>query len=412
MRVVVVGAGIVGSAIALQLADAGADVTVIEASLPGRGATGASFAWANARHKRPRDYFELSFAALTAHDRLVIRLGSDEWWRQTGGLQWIAANDEVAAESLVERRAWGYPVKMVSRHEAAGLEPDVRFPEAAGELAFYPSEGFVFGTLLVAALLAAAAERGAVIRTATAAIGFATVGHRVSGVRIASGEVIAGDAVVVAAGAGTPALIQDVGVRLPIAERGQTGHTATGRSDRGIVGLVAITEKVPARVSRVIHVPQLHFRPDGGGRLLLQDEAVEAGLALDLPRWPPPAAALELLRRAQEVVRYLDSIQLEAVNLGLRPLPLDGLPITGWVPDLESLYVAVCHSGMTLGPALGELIAAEVLQGVTRAELDPYRPAGAPARVAAFQTASQGAIIVPSPPARGVPVKGNKTCSR
>ena len=36
-------------------------------------------------------------------------------------------------ESLVERRGWGYPVEMVSRQEAAGLEPDVRFPEAAGE---------------------------------------------------------------------------------------------------------------------------------------------------------------------------------------------------------------------------------------------------------------------------------------
>jgi glycine/D-amino acid oxidase-like deaminating enzyme len=388
MRVVVVGAGIVGSAIAFQLADAGADVTVIEASLPGRGATGVSFAWANARHKRPRGYFELSFAALAAHDRLAIRLGSDEWWRRTGGLQWIAAGDEEAAESLAERRDWGYPVKIVSRQEAARLEPDVRFPEGAGELAFYPGEGFVFGTLLVATLLAAAAERGAVIRTASPAIGFATVGRRIGGVRTPSGEVVAGDAVVVAAGAGTPALIRDVGVSLPIAEEGQTGHTATGMSDRGIVGLVAITEKVPARVSRVIHLPQLHFRPDGGGRLLLQDEAVEAGLKLDMPSWPPPAAALELLRRAREVVRYLDSVQLEAVNLGLRPLPLDGLPITGWVPDLESLYVAVCHSGITLGPVLGELIAAEVLRGVTHVELDPYRPAGAPARVAASETAS------------------------
>ncbi|PTL71217.1 hypothetical protein C1I63_18425 [Rathayibacter caricis DSM 15933] len=43
--VVVIGAGIIGAAIAYHLADRGCDVALVDAGLPGRGATEHSFAW-------------------------------------------------------------------------------------------------------------------------------------------------------------------------------------------------------------------------------------------------------------------------------------------------------------------------------------------------------------------------------
>ena len=61
--------------------------------------------------------------------------------------------------------------------------------------------------------------------------------------------------------------------------------------------------------------------------------------------------------------------------LAYRPMPSDRLPIVGRLPWLDPLYVAVSHSGVTLAPVLGRLIAAEVATQTTDGLLAPFRPA-------------------------------------
>ena len=71
LRMAVIGAGIVGASVAFWLARSGqARVWVVDRSLPGSGATSASFAWVNANDKTPRDYFELNRVGLEEHFRL------------------------------------------------------------------------------------------------------------------------------------------------------------------------------------------------------------------------------------------------------------------------------------------------------------------------------------------------------
>src|SRR6185503_13103005 len=53
-RVIVIGAGVVGANVAYRLAQAGAEVIVVDAGAPGGGTSGASFAWANSFGKTPR----------------------------------------------------------------------------------------------------------------------------------------------------------------------------------------------------------------------------------------------------------------------------------------------------------------------------------------------------------------------
>jgi glycine/D-amino acid oxidase-like deaminating enzyme len=64
---------------------------------------------------------------------------------------------------------------------------------------------------------------------------------------------------------------------------------------------------------------------------------------------------------------------VEAASVGLRPLPVDGLTIAGWVPVVAGLYVIVTHSGVTLAPILAELAAREV-EGALDPALAPFRP--------------------------------------
>ena len=64
---------------------------------------------------------------------------------------------------------------------------------------------------------------------------------------------------------------------------------------------------------------------------------------------------------------------VEKMTQGFRPMPADGFPIVGFAPGRRDLYIAVMHSGVTLGALMGRLAASEILEGVTAEPLAPYR---------------------------------------
>ena len=86
-RCVIVGAGIIGAALAARLAEHDAEVTVVEADQPGRGTSGSSLAWVNANDKPPRAYHDLNVAGMRAWRQWADRLGGD-WFRPGGSLHW------------------------------------------------------------------------------------------------------------------------------------------------------------------------------------------------------------------------------------------------------------------------------------------------------------------------------------
>ena len=62
------------------------------------------------------------------------------------------------------------------------------------------------------------------------------------------------------------------------------------------------------------------------------------------------------------------------VRIGVRSVARDGMPVAGVAPTIDNLYVLVAHSGVTLAPILGRLVADEVAGG-DGAALEAYRPA-------------------------------------
>ena len=78
-----------------------------------------------------------------------------------------------------------------------------------------------------------------------------------------------------------------------------------------------------------------------------------------------------------QVAQYLPALvaaRVEAARLGVRPMPPDGYPIVGPHPELPGFYGVVTHSGVTLGPVLGPLVAREVLTEQPEPVLSAYRP--------------------------------------
>jgi glycine/D-amino acid oxidase-like deaminating enzyme len=78
-RCVVIGAGVLGACLAVRLAEAGAEVTLLEQAQPGRAATRWSFAWLNSNDKGPRAYHDLNHAGMRAWAALAAAPGGAAW---------------------------------------------------------------------------------------------------------------------------------------------------------------------------------------------------------------------------------------------------------------------------------------------------------------------------------------------
>jgi glycine/D-amino acid oxidase-like deaminating enzyme len=128
-------------------------------------------------------------------------------------------------------------------------------------------------------------------------------------------------------------------------------------------------------VSRVVHAPGVHFRPEPGGRLVLQADDTDAMVTPDTPADPALPGCVELLRRVRRYLPSLEGGRIVEARVGIRPMPADYYPIVGPVEGRPGLYLAVTHSGVTLSALLGEIVARELTTAQEDARLAPFRPA-------------------------------------
>jgi glycine/D-amino acid oxidase-like deaminating enzyme len=56
-------------------------------------------------------------------------------------------------------------------------------------------------------------------------------------------------------------------------------------------------------------------------------------------------------------------------------MPSDGLPIVGFAPGIEGLYIAVMHAGVNRAPIVGRLVSSEIVNGMLAKQLDGCRTA-------------------------------------
>jgi glycine/D-amino acid oxidase-like deaminating enzyme len=145
MRVIVIGAGVVGASVAYRLAQGGAAVSVLERDRVGGGTSGSSFAWTNANNKTPRAYHDLNVAGMRAHAALRDEFGETPWWHGGGGIEWEDAAGQAAHREKIERlRAWGYRAEWITPHDLEALEPDLdRRVVGDAPTAYFPDEGWL-----------------------------------------------------------------------------------------------------------------------------------------------------------------------------------------------------------------------------------------------------------------------------
>jgi glycine/D-amino acid oxidase-like deaminating enzyme len=363
MKTVVIGAGVMGASVAYRLAQAGAAVTVLEATRIGGGTSGISFAWTNAHKKPPKPYHDLNVAGMKAHLALADEFGSTPWRHGGGSLEWTAEPERTAQRENIEQlRAWGYAAEWITPQQVLELEPDID-PATIGDapVAFFPEEGWLDPVVYAYAMLSAARLRhGAKIICGARVVDLIMAGDRVTGVRVADGTQYEADTVVNCAGRWTNEATRDAGLHLPLAPT---------------VGFLVFTPPVAACLSRVVHSPVISARPDGAGRLLMHWNATDATLSFEARLSPSMPEARDLVRRVRLLLPSIGDVEPEAVRIAIRPIPGDHLSAIGPLPRTSGYYIAVTHSGVTMSPFLGAAAAEEIVHGRQRTELTDFRPA-------------------------------------
>ena len=369
-NVAVIGAGIMGAAIAFRLARRGVSVALFDASQPGHGASSHSFAWINAGAKEPIGYHNLNRRSLEIWPRFAAEIG-DHGDPDSIGLRWGGKvsweSSPVAAEGLAARvrqlQSWGYPTRLIDADELKRLEPSLDIgPVAAAE--YSPNEGQVEPQMVVDACLRRLLESGCEIHANTEVHGFERSDDgRIRSLAAASGSRDV-DAVIIAAGVSTTRLAALANVNVPQAQS---------------PGVVIRTNPLPPLLHNVpvVYAPplddgrrEIHLRQCADGRMMI-GEGDQESLAED----DTQAHADDLLARACRYLPGLAGAQAVPVPVGWRPMPLDGYPVMGFASGAPNLYVALTHSGVTLAPALSRLAAQEICDGIPAdAVLGPYRP--------------------------------------
>ncbi|WNV85976.1 FAD-dependent oxidoreductase [Umezawaea sp. Da 62-37] len=362
MHVVVIGAGLYGASVTASLTRRGARVTVVDAAAPAGGTSGATFSWTNSCGKQPRAYHDLCVAGMDAHRKLAAEVPDADWYHEGGNLEW--ADDDTGREELRRKVAdvldYGYEARWLDRADVLRLEPDMAPSELPDDgIAHFPREGWIDPTRLIAHLLSTAVAGGAELVRDDAVTALDTAGGGVRTVRLASGRLLSTDAVVDCAGPLAGRIAGLAGLDLPM---------------RNVHGVLIYTSPAPVRVSRVVHAPRVHVRPDGAGRLLLHThESDNAVHVSDTGETTVDRSAIdEVLTAGRALYPGLATATAEAVRVGERPIPADGLPVLGRALDLPDFHFGVSHSGATLSLHAGDLVAAEVL-GEPQDALAPFR---------------------------------------
>jgi glycine/D-amino acid oxidase-like deaminating enzyme len=355
--VVVIGGGIVGTAIAYELQMSQTTTILVERDIEPQGASAFSFASLSAFDAAQRDVYLLKTHGMIGWRQWSKVFGAELGVSFPGELRWAESDEgEGHLKSLFERAASrGYPVRSISREEIIEREPAGR-PSSVRLACFAEDDGQADPVRAIDVLRGAFAESGG-----TVLVGRASVMVEDSGTTVRIGDDrVEASTVVIATGAETTNLLERLGWAIPMAPS---------------PGLLSVTDPVERFLTGTVYVyPEsgtpVHLRQAADGRVVIGERSQD-----EVARNPSRNHAERLLRQARRSFPALDATGVDHFTVEWRPMPRDGLPIVGPLPGLSSLYVATGHSGVTVAPAVARFVTQEIVHGAPVPRLKAFRPA-------------------------------------
>ena len=361
--VVILGGGIIGCSIAYQLARRGIGVVVLEAGDIGAQASSAAtglLAPFKPLGKLDDPYLVLQRASLALFPTLAKELeeftGLSVGYRETGCVRVVPIGQLARLQDWAASwRSRGVAMTVLQGEELTHIEPALS--EAYQVAVSIPCEPQVQATAYMAAIARAAVLSGARLVSGCQVIGVDRDGSRVIAVRTADGDKIACGSLVLATGAWSAQVSDDLlGVQLPVTP-------ANGQS-------IEVRQPDQA-VQHIVFGESIYLAPKHDGRLFIGATHSDTGFTPTVSS----QASSHLLDAATRLVPSLSASVVERAWAGLRPATPDRRPILDLAPDWSNVALACGHNGfgMLLSAITGQVIA-DLITGERVSEL--ARPFG------------------------------------
>jgi sarcosine oxidase subunit beta len=355
--VVVVGGGVMGTSIALQLARRRAGrVVLCEKSHVASGPTGRSSALLR-RHYSIELYARMAARSFELYSNFEELTGRPAEITRCGLVMAVGPEDAPALrETVAMMQRLGVKVEEVAARDLPRVVPGLSV-DGLGAAAWETDTGYGDPASVSQAYAARARELGVEIRQDTHVSGFTLSGGRISGVRTSAGD-LSTSTVVNAAGPWGAALSRAVGVDLPIVASRQQ--------------LVILRPRADATVTRPVLVDMVdraYYRPETGG-LVLVGTRNRAGVSAPVDpdafseRVDPDRVAWTAEAAARRFPAFADA---EAVGgyASVYDLTPDLHFVIERSPKVPGLVHALGFSGHGFkhSPVIGEMVAELVVDG-------------------------------------------------
>jgi glycine/D-amino acid oxidase-like deaminating enzyme len=355
---IIVGAGIIGTACADYASQEGLRVAIVEPGPIGGGATAAAMGHLVAMDDDPAE-LALAHYSLDLWESFTD-IAQIEYSRC--GTLWVASNEAELAripEKVSRLAAAGVPAQLIEREQLYQLEPHLASGLCGGMRV--QREAVVYPPGMARHLLQRARTRGAEFYADRV---IALTEH---GVQLSDQTQLSG-AVLVATGCALPELLP----QLPV--RGRKGH-------------LVITDRYPGIVHHQLlelgYADSAHGHADSSVAFNVQPRPtgqILIGSSREYGSDTPEVSMPMVRRMLARTFRFLPGLrQLDALRIwtGFRPVSADGLPYLGKVPDRSNVWVAAGHEGLGITTSLGSarLVIDQCLGRTTAIDARPYDPA-------------------------------------
>tara|TARA_B100001123_G_scaffold445957_1_gene598927 strand:- start:6950 stop:8050 length:1101 start_codon:yes stop_codon:yes gene_type:complete len=356
VQVLVVGAGVVGCAVAYELVARGAEVQMLDARRAGEGASQAAAGiLAPYIEGHSPEFLQLGVQSLGLYDAFIERVSRDSGlpidYRRIGTLE-VALNEEQAhhLRTTAEKyNATHVEHQYLEPAAARVLEPGLA-PTATGAL-LIPNHGYVQSRALVHALEVAARQKGVSVKSTVKVEALQQRHNRVQ-VHLSEGSTIEVDALVLATGSWSARVAVKQAMPAPVKPiRGQ------------LLNLVCNTPSA----AHVIWSPDCYLVPLQDGTILVGATVEDVGF----DERSTAAAVQHLLQVAQAVLPTIKDARLRDVRVGLRPVSPDELPLVGPSCEWPNVIYATGHyrNGVLLAPLTAKIVADFLLENAKAPEL-------------------------------------------
>jgi glycine oxidase len=357
---IIAGGGLIGSAIALELARNDLRVALFDAQDPGREASWASAGILSPAPENPGmismvQFGKASLAMYPEFIELVEELsGIQTGYRANGTVEALFSRHarEELNTIVALHRGLGLKAEAISAQEARDLEPDLSEETEAAVLR--PDEASVDNRLLASALIEAANRNGVEIHAGKAVEAIWREGSECRGA-VVRGQQISAKHTIVAAGSFSA---QIAGAQEYAPVRPAKGQMVSLRCDS-------------ARIHRVLWSERIYLVPRNDGRILCGATVENAGFDKTVTAGGIHAN----LDAAIELAPILARARVEDTWAGLRPDSPDHLPIIG-PTDVAGLLIATGHfrSGVLLTPITAKLIGEFIAEKTPSVAWDKFSP--------------------------------------